>query len=113
MKSMILFILTFMASSAFSATEDNLKIVEIGGWANGNSLIYIRFDRPVGPDECRNTMIKVYLGDAADSAAALEAKQFIKSIALTAMTANLTVIANTTDECLHGNPSIQGMNIKI
>ena len=108
----IVILTLLMSTSVFSATEDDLKIIEIGAWAQGNSIFYLRLDRTIGPDECKSDLVKVYLGTDSDSENKLKSKSLIRSLAITALTAKLSVRVNVLDECLHNNPTIDQLYIK-
>ena len=94
-----------------STNESNLKIKEVGAWAQGNSIFYIKFDREVGPSNCRHKTIKVYLGKDTDSQNDLMAMSTIRSMALTALTADLNVRIRIPDTCVHGHPGLETMHL--
>jgi hypothetical protein len=112
MKKIVALILLILPSLAFSATEDNLKITEIGAWAEGNSILYIRSNRSIGPSSCNSNFVKVYLGNDTDSVNKLNSKSLIRSLALTALTAKLNVKVNVLDSCLHNSPTINQLYVK-
>ncbi len=108
----LFFILISISTSAFSTTEDNLKIKEVGAWTQGNSILYIRFNRPIGPSKCNSEFTKVYLGQDLDTENKLKSKSLIRSLAITALTANLDVKVQVLDSCLHNSPTIDRLYIK-
>ncbi len=112
MKKILVLMLIAVSSVAYSVPEDNLKITEVGAWAQGNSIFYIRVDRNIGPTDCHDNLIKVYLGEDGDSEAALNSKGIIRALALTALTAKLNVKVYTLDTCMHGNPTINSLHVK-
>jgi hypothetical protein len=112
MKKLLILVLLSISTISYSATEDNLKIVEIGAWAQGNSIFYIRFDRNIGPTNCHDDLVKVYLGEEADLENVLKAKSQIRALSITALTANLNVKVATLDTCLHNSPTISQLYIK-
>lgn len=112
MKKLISVLLLFFSTNAFSGTVDNLRIIELGAWSVGNSIMYIRFDKPVGPSSCHSSFVKVYLGSESDSENQLNAKNLIRSFALTALTADLNVKVNVLDTCLHNSPTISTLYLK-
>lgn len=104
--------LLWVGSWSHGKTENDLTITEVGAWTTGNSILYVRFDRAVGPDECKDTFAKVYMGADDDNQKTLDAKSTTKAIALTALTAKLKVKINTLDICLHGSPTFDTIYLK-
>jgi hypothetical protein len=112
LKLLLSALLMSASSGSFAAVEDNLKIIEVGGWAQGNPILYIRFDREIGPSSCRDDFVKVNLGVNGETESLLKSKSFIRSLAITGLTANLTAKVEVLDTCLYGNPTISQLYLK-
>ena len=102
----------FFANPSLAKSEFNLKVLEVGAWSTGNSILYIKLNREIGPPECTNQYVKVYIGKDGDTESALAAVSMIRSMALSALAADLDVWVNTVDGCVHGNPSIDRLYVR-
>lgn len=104
-------VLLFSANSLAGTVENDLTIRKISAYANGNSMLYIKVDREIGPDSCKSNTIKVLLGSEDDSQTDIASKNSIRTLAITALSTGLKVNVALADECLYGNPSIELLGI--
>jgi hypothetical protein len=111
-KLLVSALLMSASMGSIAAVENDLKIIEVGAWTQGNPILYIRFNREIGPSSCRADLVKINLGVNGETENGLKSKSFIRSLAITGLTANLTAKVEVLDTCLYGNPTISQLYLR-